>query len=175
MLGSSFVHSPIPDFKNYYSFTHTGLNPVTGFTKGNMICQIRPNRPQKGPASTFVGPERDFSESIQWHMPQPKMLDTEKHNEDDVTKPIQCIPKALPLEKSGITFSSPLKCTTPCQNSAGNNQPLNLSLNANVDTKLSCLPNEVDNDTDSEPVVGVDNYSPSKYDQFNTKKLQAKE
>ena len=54
MLGSSFVHSPMPHFQNYYSFMQTGLNPVTGFTKGDFISQEHPNGPPKSAESTFI-------------------------------------------------------------------------------------------------------------------------
>ena len=156
MLGSSFVHSPMPDLQNYYSFSHAGVNPVTFSTKGDMPCQILPNRTEKIPASIFVGQESNFSESIQWHMPQPKTLDREKHDPNDVDKQNQCITKALSVEKSGISGSHPFKRATQSHASAGNNEPLNLCLNANVDIKLSCLPKDVENATDLDQGGGGD-------------------
>ena len=109
-------------------------------------------------------------------MPYTKTVATDKPYDKDLTQQNQCTPKSLSCEKSRINDSPTLTktCTTLCQTSAGNNTPLNLSRNANVDQKLSFLATEADNETESDSGRGVDNYSPSIYDQFNTKKCSGK-
>ena len=153
---------------NYYSNTHGDVNQIT--KTGDLMC----NTPELGPRdcqlSTYFKQEQKLSQSLQWHMPcetlklgrgESILIDTPEKLCSDNSLNNAKLPTPGPTQTHTVEIPSP--------DSESIQALLNLSTNAKVGENFLSLSTHREVDIDSDCLRTGENYSPSIYDQFNTK------